>query len=636
MASPHTALASQGAAEHALSKNWFQRVLTWALVITALYVGREILIPMATAGLMVCMLAPAVDKVVRQGIPRSGAVGLVCLVSFLLLASVAWLLFDQAARLGREMPKYEHNLQEKVQKLKQPSSPSSLTRLADMIANIGREITAPVSNEAQKPAPPGETKPVPVEVKQTQRSPFTLAFEMATPLLSPLGMVGLVMLLVVAILLNLEDLIERTTKFLSPRNPQAAASVIGEASARVMRYLWMQVVVNVSYGIPVGLGLMWIGVPNALMWGILATLLRFIPFLGPWLAAAFPISVAILVDPGWDMVLWTVGLFLVMELISNNVVEVILYGTSTGISTVALIISAFFWTSLWGIGGLALATPLTVMLLVVGSHLPALRGLALLLSREPAWTPAERFQNLLGERSERRLLTQLHGYLERYSLLCFLDEVYVPAVLLIERGVAKERSLGRNLRLNRAEAFLNSDVLKQAGRRLAEEASLRAFHFPTGLVVNGPERVERVIGQVTRVALESQGVRVASDNSSASLDSVAEIIERTPVDFVVLVLVGGRLNERVGRQIQRFGRRVPWTRLLVFLAGTSEEESVRAGNLIKGRAVRVLTSLDQLVHEVSRPHPLGEEEIPPRLGAEDGGGETTSLSQTFRRKEAEE
>ncbi len=153
----------------------------------------------------------------------------------------------------------------------------------------------------------------------------------------------------------------------------------------------MQLIVNVTYGVPLGIGLYFIGVPNALLWGVLATVLRFVPYVGPFIASLFPIALAIAVDPGWEMLLWTVGLFLTVELISNNVIEPWLYGSSTGVSAIAIILAAIFWTTLWGPIGLLLSTPLTVCLVVMGRYIPHLRFLEVMLGSEPVLSAREHF-----------------------------------------------------------------------------------------------------------------------------------------------------------------------------------------------------------------------------------------------------
>ena len=188
------------------------------------------------------------------------------------------------------------------------------------------------------------------------------------------------------VLLERNDLRDRFIKLVGAGDLQKSTEALNDAARRVSRYLLMQLVVNLTYGIPIGVGLYFIGVPNAILWGLLAAVLRFIPYLGPFLAALFPLALAFAVDPGWTMLFWVIGLFLTAEIISNNVVEPWLYGASTGLSSLAIITAAIFWTVLWGPVGLFLSTPLTVCIVVIGRYVPRLR----ILRSSPRQRPGAR------------------------------------------------------------------------------------------------------------------------------------------------------------------------------------------------------------------------------------------------------
>ena len=219
---------------------------------------------------------------------------------------------------------------------------------------------------------------------------------------------------------KINDLRDRMIRLFGLGDVHRATSAISDAAKRIGRYLLMQLVVNILYGLPIGIGLFLIGVPNALLWALLATVLRFIPYLGPVLAAMFPIALSFAVDAGWTTPLLTVALFIAVELVTNNVLEPWLYGSSTGLSPLAIIVAAVFWTTLWGPVGLLLATPLTVCLVVLGRHVPQLQFLEVLLGDQPVLEPEVKFyQRLLaGERLDRRELGRL-----RLRRLLFLPRV---------------------------------------------------------------------------------------------------------------------------------------------------------------------------------------------------------------------
>ena len=219
---------------------------------------------------------------------------------------------------------------------------------------------------------------------------------MVGPLISPLATAGIVIVFVIFMLLKREDLRDRVIRLVGSRDLPRTTQALDDAARRVGRYLLMQLVVNTTYGIPIGIGLWLIGIPNPILWGMLCTVLRFVPYIGPVIAAFFPLALAIAVDPGWSTLLWAGALFIVVELISNNVIEPWLYGSSTGLSPVAVIAAAVFWTWLWGPIGLLLSTPLTVCLVVLGRHVPQLAFLDVLLGNEPVLSPPEHlYQRLL-------------------------------------------------------------------------------------------------------------------------------------------------------------------------------------------------------------------------------------------------
>ena len=259
-------------------------------------------------------------------------------------------------------------------------------------------------------------RPRPLEVIQT----------IVGPLLAPLATAGLVVIFVIFVLLEREDLRDRFIKLAGAGDLQKSTQAINDAAARVSRYLLMQLVVNLTYGIPIGIALYFIGVPNAVLWGLLAAVLRFVPYLGPFLAALFPIALAIAVDPGWTMLFWVVGLFLMAELVSNNVIEPWLYGSSTGLSSLAIIMAAIFWTTLWGPVGLFLATPLTVCLVVIGRYVPQLEFLGVLLGSDPVLAPEERlYQRLLAGNLEEAV-EMAEDYVDEHSSREFYDNVGHP------------------------------------------------------------------------------------------------------------------------------------------------------------------------------------------------------------------
>ncbi len=409
---------------------------TAAIVIAALYFGRDILIPLALATLLAFILTPLIGLLRRYWVPRLAAIGAAVTVALMLVALVSIAVGAQLVQLANDLPVYQRNISLKIERLKE-LSPSD--GLVSRVSNALRSLEQQLSPRA-KPQPPEQAKqeverqpdPVPVVVEPPPRRPLEVLQSVAQPLLGPAGTAGLVIVFVIFILLEREELRDRFIKLFGGDDLQRSTQLISDAANRVSGYLLMQLIVNISYGIPVGLGLAIIGVPNAVIWGVLAAVLRFIPYLGPWLAAFFPIVIAVGSEPGWSMVLWTIGLFVVLELLSNNILEPWLYGASTGLSSFAVILAAIFWTVLWGPVGLFLSTPLTVCLVVIGRHVPRLAFLDMLLGSEPVLSPAQRFYQRLLSVDHEEALDLAETEIANGSERAFYDDVALAALIHAE------------------------------------------------------------------------------------------------------------------------------------------------------------------------------------------------------------
>ncbi len=405
---------------------------TFVLVVAVLSWGRDVILPIALAGLIAFLLTPVVVRLHRWGLPKTLAIISAVLIASSVLATVGGFVAWQMADLVSALPSYERNIHEKVSALKEAKGPPAWERTLEMLQQYSAELQGRDTTAEGDARGPDGRRPVPVEVLNAGPSSFNLAQGIIAPLLSSAALAGIVIVFVVAMLFQREDLRDRFIQVVSAGRINIATQAVDDAARRVSRYLLMQLVVNATYGIPIGLGLYFIGIPNALLWGLLATLLRFIPFLGPWIAAIFPIVLAIAVDPGYNKLLLTLSLYVVMELVSNNVIEIVLYRAGTGISNLALLVAAVFWTWLWGPIGLFLSTPLTACMLVLGRYVPSLRLLSTLLGSEPVLKPATQFYQRMLSMDRDEMDERANAFLSRRSLLEFFNEVLMPALLLAE------------------------------------------------------------------------------------------------------------------------------------------------------------------------------------------------------------
>lgn len=423
------------------------------IVVGGLYFGRDIFVPLALAVLLSFALAPCVRWLRRWRVPNTAAVLLSVTLAFIAILAMAWIVTWQVMDLGDELPAYQRNIEAKIEALRE-SPPGG--RLLERATRMFRDIAEKVDQEAQDatatdtaPGADGEPKqkPVPVTVREPSPTSLQLLESVVGPVLSPLATAGIVIVFVVFMLLKREDLRDRLIRLAGSRDLPRTTRALDDAAARLGRYLLMQLVVNTLYGIPIGIGLWVIGVPNPVLWGMLCTLLRFVPYVGPIIASFFPLMLAIAVDPGWTMLLWTGALFIAVELATNNLLEPWLYGSSTGLAPLAIIAAAVFWTWLWGPAGLLLSTPLTVCLVVLGRHVPQLAFFDVLLGSEPVLAPAERLYQRLLSGNAYEATERAEEFLRTHSLVQLFDEVVTPALELAEvdraRGVLDEERRGR-------------------------------------------------------------------------------------------------------------------------------------------------------------------------------------------------
>ena len=355
----------------------FINLAVLVLAVTIMRVGKAVLLPIALAALIGFLLWPLVLRLKRLGLSKTLAVVTASFMAFAFLTVVGWFISLQAWEVVRDLPRYEKNIDAKLVGLKDPHQSSSIRPVTDMIDRFEKELMAPTQSAGSD-----GHEAVSVRVEPMRKSPLAAMGQIAVPVLGPLGMAGIVAIFVIAILMQRDDLQERFLRLGNPERTDLIRQAIDDASIRVYRYLLMQLIVNTCYGIFVGLGLWLIGIPNVALWGLAAMLLRFIPYLGPWVAAACPIVLALAIEPGWWKAACTLGLFMAAELVTANIVEILLYGTAAGISSLALMFAAVFWTWLWGAPGLFLSTPLTVGLMVMGYYIPALRIFSVLFGRE--------------------------------------------------------------------------------------------------------------------------------------------------------------------------------------------------------------------------------------------------------------
>ena len=450
--------------------NQFPPVIVAIAVVAALYFARDIFVPLALALLSTFALSPLVTGLHRSGVPKAVAVLGVVITAFLVIFVFVSIVVSQLTVLAQNLPSYQYNIETKIRAVKDAQSGNSIfDRGARMFKRFGEEIgrsdeverfntdegAAAKPDPAQQPpqnvAPPAPSpplrgpdpnKPVPVEIRNPPPDPLSLLQTFAGPLIQPLATIGIVIVVVIFMLMRREDLRDRFIKLVGASDIHRTTTALHDAGKRVGQYLLMQLIINISFGVPIGIGLWFIGIPNPMLWGMLAIVLRFVPYIGPIIAAAFPLILSLAVDPGWMLLVWTAALFIVLELISSNIMEPLLYGSKTGLSPVAILMAAIVWTWIWGPIGLILSTPLTVCLVVLGRHVPKFEFLDVLLGNEPVLLPPQQLYQRLLSGDPDEATEKAEEYLQSATIMDYYASVAIPALLLAEhdrgRGVLDE------------------------------------------------------------------------------------------------------------------------------------------------------------------------------------------------------
>jgi predicted PurR-regulated permease PerM len=425
----------------------------------ALYFARDIFVPLALAILLSFALGPLVLLLRRWHLGRVPSVIASVVLAFLVIFGIGILIGGQLARLAEDLPRYQSNITEKIHALRGTAAGNGIVgRASEIVKDLKDEITKTEppeekasSSRALAPAGAGQRQPVPVEIHRPESTGLEIIQTIIGPLLQPLATTGIVIIFVIFFLLQREDLRDRFIRLAGARDLQRTTQALDEAGYRLSRYLLLQTAINASFGLLIGVGLWIIGVPNPALWGILAMLLRFVPYIGAVIAALFPAALALAVDPGWSKLLWTGALFLVAEPITGQIVEPFVYGRSTGLSAVAVVLSAAFWTWLWGPVGLLLSTPLTLCLVVLGRHVERLEFLDIVLGDQPALTPVENFYQRMLANDPDEAAHQAEAFLKDRQLSAYYDEIAIKGLALAQQDVNRG-TLGHEQRVQIKEA----------------------------------------------------------------------------------------------------------------------------------------------------------------------------------------
>jgi predicted PurR-regulated permease PerM len=419
------------------------------IIVVALYFGQVVLVPLALAVILSFVLAPAVRLLKRGGLPNTPAVILVVVVAFAIIFGVGTLITQQVASLAQEIPRYQITLKEKVAALRDAAAGSggAIQQASDTLKDLQKQLEAPDVTAAPPVAVTvaplrgplgggaiggGNSNPIPVEVHTPAPTALDQLQSIIGIVLEPLATVGAVLLFVLFLLLQREDVRDRAIRLLGSHDLEKSTTAMDDAGDRLSKYFLAMTAINAAFGIIIGVGLWAIGVPSPVLWGVLAMLMRFVPFIGSVIAAAFPLLLAAAVDPGWSMLLWTLALYAISEPIMGSVIEPLVQSHRTGLSPLAIVLAAAFWTLLWGPIGLLLAIPLTVVLVVLGRHVERLEFINVMLGDSPPLSPPERFYQRMLAGDPAEAVEQAEKFIKDSSLVDYYDDVVIEGLRLAQ------------------------------------------------------------------------------------------------------------------------------------------------------------------------------------------------------------
>jgi predicted PurR-regulated permease PerM len=575
-------------------------VLVAMVAIAALYFGREVLVPIVLALLLSFVLAPLVSFLQRWYFPRVVAVLVVGLFAFSTIFGLGALMVSQVTQLAGDLPGYQSTLREKIQSLRGAAGgTSTLERASEVLQDLSKEIDRPNGG----PIAPSLTdrtlpsRPIPVELRQPDPGALQVLVGLITPLIHPLTTTGIVVIFVIFILLQRQDLRNRLVRLAGAQDLQRTTAALDDAGQRLSRLFLTQLALNAGCGLVIGIGLWLIGVPSAPLWGMLAMIMRFVPYIGALISAIFPLVLAAAVGPGWMMVLMTAALFLITETVVGHAIEPLVYGQSTGLSSVAVVASATFWTWLWGPIGLILATPLTMCLVVLGRHVDRLKFLEVMFGDQPPLTPPELIYQRMLARDPVEAAEQARAFLKEAPLAAYYDEILLGGLKLAqadaERGLLDDE---RMQRISDAVAEIVDDLDSHVDKKTpdqksdspAEEPSplaklekveaggeekLLPERWRTGkpvLCIPGPSLLDEAAATMVAHLVERQGIGARPEQADALSMSRIFSWDVQGVALICLCYVEYATPAQIRYAIRRIRRRSPDVHILVALFGNTE------------------------------------------------------------------
>ena len=565
------------------------------LVVGCLYFAQAVLIPIAVAILFTFLLSPIVVSLQRRGLPKTLAVGFVVVTSVLVITGLLWILTAQFVSLANELPKYQENVAKRISDLRTTDPNSLLSKLQSFADRVTR-AAAPLPTTVARVAPPQR-----VEIVSTDLwNPLPIVAGLS-PMIEPLVNAGLILVLVAYGLLGREDMRNRLVRLIGNGHLTQTTLALDDVGQRVSRYLLVQFLLNCGFGISVGIGLYLLGLPYAVLWGFLAALLRYIPYVGPLIVTLLPMTFSLLMSDSWMQPVSVALLFAILEGMNNMVLEPWFFGKSVGVSQAALLVAITFWTWLWGAMGLVLATPLTVCLVVLGKYVPSLKFLDTLLGDEPAMTAdLNLYQRLLAhDYDDASVIMQAES--KRLTSLQLYDQTMIPALIYSKQDLAEDQ-------LDEGEVVAIWDAV----RDLAEEQNFRESansevtprddgeHMPVILGCGARDQADEVALTIFQRVLEPQTCRLEIIPRDRLISEILEQVddERPGIICITALPPGGLAYTRL--LCKRLKQRHPTLKIVVARWGLRTGIEENRTELIAAGATHIGTTLAETAQQLAQ------------------------------------
>jgi predicted PurR-regulated permease PerM len=574
-------------------------LLALVVATAVLYLAREVIIPLALAVLFAFVLAPLVRRLEGWRFGRVPSVLVAVLLGMAVVGAVGWVAVTQAVSLAAKLPEYRENISRKLKDLRSPPKEGELAKAAKAIKELESQ-----AHEKGKPPPKPAPQAAPVTLPTT---PLELITRAGLPAALVLAALAVVLVVSMLILLNRYDLRDRVIRLVGEGRIHVTTQALEEASGRVSRYLLSLLMVNVTFGALLGIAFYFIGLPNALLWGLLAAVLRFVPYIGAPAAAVMPVALAFAISDGWSLVAWTIAAIGAVDVVIAYVVEPVLYGARTGLTPIAVVLGSVYWTWLWGPFGLLLATPITVCIAVVTRYFPNFRFLSVFLSDQPVLPPPVRLYQRLVSLEYDEAYDVAEAFAREHGLASLYESMLLPALALAKRDRWRNA-----LEIDRGE-FVYASLLRIAeevaddemAREPQEKGAAASIPAPQVCIVPAHDEADYIAAVMLARLLAPEHFRTLLIPQDILAAEVIERIEKLDPKVVCISAVPPQAASNAAYIAKRVQQRLPEKKVVVGLWCADENVETTARRLRNAGADEVATTLPQAIEKLRLVAPPG-------------------------------